>query len=139
MLKKELKKILPEDIYLLEVVEDNLTDCLMITIDSVNGVDIKTTTKITRIIKNSEYFISAYPSGIRLEVSSPSIFDSLTEPFQFKKNIGKKIQIKEFSSNFTKTLQIDSVDNSGFNGFEENNLYYIRFNEIEKANILVEF
>ena len=140
MLKKELKKILPEDIYLLDVVEDNLTDCLMITIDSDTGIDIKTTTRIAKIIKNSEYFISAYPSGIRLEVSSPSIFDSLTEPFQFKKNIGKKIQIKEFSSNFTKTLQIESVDNTGFNGFEDSdNLFYIRFNEIEKANILVEF
>ena len=140
MLKKELKKILPEDIYLLDMVEDNLTDCLMITIDSDTGIDIKTTTRIAKIIKNSEYFISAYPSGIRLEVSSPSIFDSLTEPFQFKKNIGKKIQIKEFSSNFTKTLQIESVDNTGFNGFEDSdNLFYIRFNEIEKANILVEF
>tara|TARA_Y100000768_G_scaffold280449_1_gene215426 strand:- start:288 stop:710 length:423 start_codon:yes stop_codon:yes gene_type:complete len=140
MLKKELMKILPEDIYLLNIVEDNLTDCLMITIDSVTGVDIKTTTRIAKIIKNSEYFTSAYPSGIRLEVSSPSIFDSLTEPFQFKKNIGKKIQIKEFSSNFTKTLRINSVDNAGFNGFEESDdLSYIRFNEIEKANILVEF
>ena len=140
MLKKELKKILPDDIYLLDIVEDNLTDCLKITIDSVTGVDIKTTTRIAKIIKNSEYFKNAYPAGVRLEVSSPSIFDSLTEPFQFKKNIGKKIQIKEFSSNFTKTLQIDSVDNAGFNGFEDSDdLSYIRFNEIEKANILVEF
>ena len=92
------------------------------------------------LYRNSEYFTSAYPSGIRLEVSSPSIFDPLTEPFQFKKYIGKKIHIKEFSSNFTKTLQIDSVDNSGFNGFvDSDDLFYIRFNEIEKANILVEF
>ena len=140
MLKNELKKILPDDIYLLGIVEDNLTDCLKITIDSVNGVDIKTTTRIAKIIKNSKYFKSAYPAGLRLEVSSPSIFDSLTEPFQFKKNIEKKIQIKEFSSNFTKTLRINSVDNAGFNGFEESDdLSYIRFNEIEKANILVEF
>ena len=140
MLKNELKKILPDDIYLLNMVEDNLTDCLKITIDSATGVDIKTTTRIVKIIKNSKYFTNAYPTGMRLEVSSPSIFDSLTEPFQFKKNIGKKIQIKEFSSNFTKTLKIYSVDNVGFNGFEDSDdLFYIKFNEIEKANILVEF
>ena len=140
MLKKELKKILPDDIYLLDVVEDNLTDCLKITIDSATGVDITATTRIAKIIKNSEYFINTYPVGVRLEVSSPSIFDSLTKPFQFKKNIGKKIKIKKFSSNFTKTLQIESVDNAGFNGFEESeDLFYIRFNEIEKANILVDF
>ena len=140
MLEKELKKILPDDIYLLDIVEDNIIDGLKIIIDSVAGVDIKTTTRIAKIIKNSEYFKNAYPAGVRLEVSSPSIFDSLTEPFQFKKNIGKKIQIKEFSSNFTKTLRINSVDNAGFNGFEESDdLSYIRFNEIEKANILVEF
>ncbi len=140
MLKKELKKILPDDIYLLDIVEDNLIDCLKITIDSIAGVDIKTTTRIAKIIKNSKYFTSAYPAGVRLEVSSPSIFDSLTEPFQFKKNIGKKIQIKEFSSNSTKILQIDSVDNAGFNGFEDSdNFFYVRFNKIEKANILVEF
>ena len=126
MLKKELKKILPDDIYLLDIVEDNLVDCLKITIDSIAGVDIKTTTRITKIIKNSEYFKNAYPAGVRLEVSSPSIFDSLTEPFQFKKNIGKKIQIKEFSSNFSKTLQIDSVDNAGFNGFEDNDDFFYR-------------
>ena len=140
MLKKELKKILPDDIYLLDIVEDNITDILKITIDSATCVDIKTTTRIARIIKNSEYFINTYPAGARLEVSSPSIFDSLTEPFQFKKNIGKKIKIKEFSSKITKTLQIESVDNEGFNGFEDNyNFFYIRFNKIEKANILVEF
>ena len=140
MLKKELKKILPDDIYLLDMVEDNLTDCLKITIDSATRVDIETTTRIVKIIKNSKYFTNAYPTGMRLEVSSPSIFDSLTEPFQFKKNIGKKIQIKEFSSNFTKTLKIYSVDNVGFNGFEDSDdLFYIKFNEIEKANILVEF
>ena len=140
MLKKELKKILPVDIYLLDIVEDNLTDCLKVTIDSEAGVDIKTTARIAKIIKRSEYFLNTYPTGIRLEVSSPSIFDSLTEPFQFKKNIGKKIQIKEFSSNFTKTLLINSVDNSGFNGSgDRDNLFYIRFNEVEKANILVEF
>ena len=140
MLKKELKKILPDDIYLLDMIEDDLTDCLKVTIDSVAGVDIKTTTRIAKIIKNSEYFTNAHPEGVRLEVSSPSIFDSLTEPFQFKKNIGKKIQIKEFSSDYTKILQIESVDNSGFNGFEDNDdFFYIRFNEIEKANILVEF
>ena len=140
MLKNELKKILPDDIYLLELVEDNLANCLKITIDSEAGVDIKLTAKIAKIIKNSKYFTSFYPSGIRLEVSSPSIFDSLTKPFQFKKNIGKKIQIKEFSSISTKTLQIESVDNAGFNGFEDSDdFFYIRFNEIEKANILVEF
>ena len=140
MLKNELMNILPDDIYLMNIVEDKLTDCLKITIDSETGVDIKSTVKIAKIIKKSEFFLNTYPSGIRLEVSSPSIFDSLTEPFQFKKNIGKKIQIKEFSSNFTKTLQIDSVDNAGFNGFEDSDdFFYIRFNEIEKANILVEF
>ena len=140
MLKKELKKILPDDIYLLDIVEDNLSDCLKITIDTETGVDIKLTTKISKIIKNSDYFKNAYPEGVRLEVSSPSIFDSLTEPFQFKKNIGKKIQIKEFSSNSTKILQIDSVDNEGFNGFEgSDDFFYIKFNKIEKANILVEF
>ena len=48
--------------------------------------------------------------------------------------------MKIISSNFIKTLQIESVDNAGFNGFEDSdNLFYIRFNEIEKANILVEF
>ena len=140
MLKKELKKILPDDIHIMSIKEDNLTDCLKIIIDSEAGVDIKTTTIVAKIIKNSKKFLNTYPSGIRLEVSSPSIFDSLTKPFQFKKNIGKKIQIKEFSSNFTKTLRIDSVDNAGFNGFEDSdNPFYVRFNEIEKANILVEF
>ena len=140
MLKNELKKILPDDIYLLDIVEDSLTDCLKITIDSEAGVNIKSTAKIAKIIKKSEYFLNTYPSGIRLEVSSPSIFDSLKEPFQFKKNIGKKIQVKEFSSNFVKTLSIDSVDSAGFNGSgDSDDLLYIKFNDVEKANILVEF
>ena len=140
MLKNELMNILPDDIYLMNIVEDKLTDCLKITIDSETGVDIKSTVKIAKIIKKSEFFLNTYPSGIRLEVSSPSIFDSLTEPFQFKKNIGKKIQVKEFSSNLTKTLVIDSVDSAGFNGSgDSNDLFYVKFKEVEKANILLEF
>ena len=140
MLKNELMNILPDDIYLLNIVEDKLTNCLKITIDSETGVDIKSTAKIAKIIKKSEFFLNTYPSGIRLEVSSPSIFDSLTEPFQFKKNIGKKIQVKEFSSNLTKTLVIDSVDSAGFNGSgDSNDLFYVKFKEVEKANILLEF
>ena len=90
MLEKELKKLLPNNIFLLNIYENSQTNCLKVTIDSSSGVDIKTTAKVSKIIKNSDLFKNAYPSGIRLEVSSPSIFDSLQEPFQFKKNIGKR-------------------------------------------------
>ena len=60
MLKKELKKILPDDIYLLDVVEDNLTDCLKITIDSATGVDITTTTRIAKIILHKQNWKLAF-------------------------------------------------------------------------------
>ena len=66
MLKKELKKILPDDIYLLDIVEDSLTDCLKITIDSVAGVNIKTTTGIAKIIKNHRALIETELYVIRV-------------------------------------------------------------------------
>ena len=39
------------------MVEDNLTDCLKITIDSVTGVDIKTTSRIPTQPINKQGFI----------------------------------------------------------------------------------
>ena len=138
MLKNRIIDLLPDDIYLLDIVEDLSSDRLKIVIDSSKPIKISTTTKIAKLIRNSFLLDEYYSDGIRLEVTSPSIYDPLIKPFQYKKNIGRKISIKKISENKTFLFNINKVDSIGFHGLSDKNEVYIPFKDIESAKIIVD-
>ena len=69
------------------------TGYVRIILDGDNNISLKDTTKMTKLLKKSADFINLFPKGYRLEVTSPGVDSPLIFPFQFKKNIGRKINI----------------------------------------------
>jgi ribosome maturation factor RimP len=64
-----------------------------IILDGEKNISLRDTTRMTKLLKKSTDFTDLFPKGFRLEVTSPGLDSPLMFPFQFKKNIGRKINI----------------------------------------------
>ena len=130
--------IMPKDLVLIDLEQDKSS--IRIIVDSVKSVDLDTTAYIAKKIRNSESLNKYLPEDFRLEVSSPGIDSPLTHPFQYKKNIGRQLKIKESSTSneikakLTQVLEygIIATDNKG-------KTIKFKFDEIESATIITVF
>ena len=62
---------------LLDAREDLRGNYLRIVIDSEDNITLNDTTRLTKILRDSNEIDSIYPSGFRLEVSTPGLNNSL--------------------------------------------------------------
>tara|TARA_Y100000741_G_scaffold41115_1_gene28644 strand:- start:12 stop:449 length:438 start_codon:yes stop_codon:yes gene_type:complete len=92
-LKNIVEPHLAEDHILLDAVEDPRGSYLRIIIDSENSITLDETTSLTKNLKGSAEFETMYPNGYRLEVSTPGLDNSLKFPFQYKKNINRRLKV----------------------------------------------
>ena len=69
------------------------TGYVRIVLDGDKNISLRDTTKMTKLLKKSIDFTNLFPDGYRLEVTSPGLDSPLVFPFQFKKHIGRKINI----------------------------------------------
>ena len=130
--------IMPKDLVLIDLEQDKSS--IRIIVDSVKSVDLDTTAYIAKKIRNSESLNKYLPEDFQLEVSSPGIDSPLTHPFQYKKNIGRQLKIKESSTSnkinakLTQVLEegIIVIDNKG-------KTIKFKFDEIESATIITVF
>ena len=130
--------IMPKDLVLIHLEQDKSN--IRIIVDGIKSVDLDTTAYIAKKIRNSESLNKYLPEDFRLEVSSPGIDSPLTHPFQYKKNIGRQLKIKESSTsneikvNLAQVLEdgIVTTDNKG-------KTIKFKFDEIESATIITVF
>ena len=92
-LKNVVEPHLAEGHILLDAVEDPRGSYLRIIIDSENSITLDETTSLTKNLKGSAEFETMYPNGYRLEVSTPGLNNSLKFPFQYKKNINRRLRV----------------------------------------------
>ena len=92
-LKNIVEPHLAEGHILLDAVEDPRGSYLRIIIDSENNITLEETTSLTKNLKGSAEFETMYPNGYRLEVSTPGLDNSLKFPFQYKKNINRRLRV----------------------------------------------
>ena len=92
-LKNIVEPHLAEGHILLDAVEDTRGSYLRIIIDSENSITLDDTTSLTKNLKDSTDFETMYPNGYRLEVSTPGLDNSLKFPFQYKKNINRRLRV----------------------------------------------
>ena len=105
------------------------TGYVRIVLDGDKNISLRDTTEMTKLLKKSAEFVNLFPKGYRLEVTSPGLDSPLVFPFQFKKHIGRKINI---------TMK-DKFDNSSVEAFiksaNENYLSLV----INKENLKIEY
>ena len=130
--------IMPKDLVLIDLEQDKSS--IRIIIDGAKSVDLDTTAYIAKKIRNSESLNKYLPEDFQLEVSSPGIDSPLTYPFQFKKNIGRQLKIKESSTLSEIKAKLTQVLEDGVVVTKDKGkTIKFKFDEIESATIITVF
>ena len=126
---------------LLDAKEDSRGNYLRIVIDSEDKITLNDTAKLTKALRDSIEIDSKYPSGYRLEVSTPGLNNSLRFPFQYKKNINRTLVV----SYIEKEVEVEVEGNLVKAGDNEIELIYsdksiiINYENIIDAKVIVSF
>jgi ribosome maturation factor RimP len=139
-LKEKIAKVIPENLFFIDLVENKAQSRIKIIIDGMDSIDLQTTTSIARYIRNSEIVSSEYPNGVQIEVTSPGIDAPLVYPFQFKKNINRSLNVKTFDKIEPFLIKLTNVFKDSFEGTLVSGVKSrYKFEEIESATIQIKF
>ena len=120
---------------------DSRSSSIKIIVDSVKDIPIDKTADLVKEIKNDENIISSFPDGVRLEVGTPGIGSNLEKAFQYKKNIGRKIQLEyQLNSNtISNTYLLSDANEIGIVVDDGIGKLGIDYNNIINARIKISF
>jgi len=140
-IEKDIKKLLDRDIYLIDVQENHNNDLLKIIIDSEADINIDRIAEITRKIRDAEIIDNYYPNGYKMEVSSIGVGANLEYPFQYKKNIGRKLKLKFDTKDSAKSVKapLKDVDDTGIYILMNYEISYINYKNIKQAQVMISF
>ena len=137
-LNTKIADIIPKDLVLVDLIQDKSK--IKVIIDSSEPIDLDTTADIAKKIRNSNSLDKLLPEDFQLEVSSPGIDAPLKYPFQYKKNIGRQLKIKERTRKNFKNIKLKKVTKDGITGINKRGEdIVIKFNNIESAIIITVF
>ena len=138
----ELKKLLVPilEMHKVHLVEMELrgqpnNQVLSVYLDTEEGITLQEIADITREFEGILDLEDPLPGKYRLDISSPGIDRPLTEEWQFKKNIGKNLQITfESEGKLTqKTGTLESIESDVLILSEKNQRISIDRGQIRKA------
>lgn len=140
-LREIIKTHIPKDIEMLSLKIDSRSSFIKITIDSIKDIPIDKTAALAQAIKVDENIISSFPDGVRLEVGTPGIGSNLEKDFQYKKNIGRKIELEYRSKDNTikETFLLIGNNETGINVKDGKVEYYIDYSDIISARVKISF
>ena len=141
-LRSIIKNHLSEGIVLMDLFHNSGSDFVKVTIDSIDNISIKETSKIAKRIKNDDNITSMFPNGCRLEVTTPGIGSKLVKKFQYEKNIGRNILLEYCESNSSficDTFLLVDVKNGGITVSKNKMDRFVIFENIKSAKIKVSF
>ena len=128
-------------IFIVSVKQGSRQDLVRLIVDAEHHVCLDETTKIAKRILNSKHIQSMFPNGVRIEVSTSGITAPLQHDYQFKKNIGKKLNISiqdELDKNILGILK--EVKENGIHMTDnDKKTQFYPFDEICRATVQVSF
>ena len=140
-LQNIIKPLLASNQILLEITEDLRGNYIRIIIDSEYGLTLDDTAKLTKRLKRTEELDSLFPEGFRLEVSTPGIDSPLMEPFQYKKNLNRNLNVVylEGGSEFQTTSKIVSANDDSFELKKDDKTLFLSYSQVKSAKVKVSF
>ena len=137
--KNTIKSLIPSDCTIINYNDFSKSGKIKLIIDSFDGIDLNSTSVLAQKIKKSDTINEFYPNGLQLEISSPGIDSDLKLPFQFSKNIGRKLKISTFNEQELVITLTDSSDD-GINGEDKNGKQVnLTYDQIQNAKVIIEF
>lgn len=137
--KNTIKSLIPSDCTIIDYNDFSKSGKIKLIIDSFDGIDLNSTSILAQKIKKSDVINEFYPYGLQLEISSPGIDSDLKLPFQFSKNIGRKLKISTINEQELVITLTDSSDHE-INGEDINGKQInLTYDQIQNANVIIEF
>ena len=126
---------------LMDVTHDVRGNFVRIIVDSESVLTLDDTAKLTRSIKNASETLSEFPDGVRIEVSTPGLDWSLSEPFQYKKNLNRNLDVvyDENKSSTKVTGKIVRVGDKSFELETDNKILSLSYDQVKSALVNVSF
>ena len=125
----------------MDISEDTRGKYIRVVIDAERPVTLDDTTNLSKKLRNDDELDIRFPDGFRLEVTTPGLDKGLESPFQFRKNIDRKLKINfsngDGAQSITGTL-IDANDQCVYirdSGQE----FSLRYDKINSAKVLISF
>ena len=136
-----IEPLLEDGQILMDVTHNVRGNFVRITVDSESVLTLDDTAKLTRSIKNASETLSEFPDGVRIEVSTPGLDCSLSEPFQFKKNLNRNLDVvyDDNKSSTKVTGKIISVGNESFELESGNKTLSLSYDQIKSALVKLSF
>ncbi len=125
----------------MDISENTRGNSIRVVIDAERPVTLDDTTNLSKKLRNDDELDIRFPDGFRLEVTTPGLDKALESPFQFRKNIDRKIKITFSNGDGTQTTKgtlIDANDTCVFikeNGQE----FSLRYDQINSAKVIISF
>ena len=137
--KNTIESLIPADCAIIDYNDFSKSGKIKLIIDSSSGIDLESTSILAKKIKKSDTINDFYPNGVQLEISSPGIDADLIFPFQYSKNIGRKIKIYT-TDNRELIVILNASNETGINGNLKNGKKVeLAYDQIQKANVIIDF
>ena len=136
-----IDSLLGKNIFIVSVNQNSHQDLVRLIVDAEHDVCLDKTTEIARRIRDSKDIHSMFSNEVRIEVSTPGITAPLEFDYQFKKNIGRKLNISlqgERDKNILGVLK-DVKENGIHMTSNDKKIQFYPFDDICKATVQVSF
>ena len=137
--KNIIESLVPSDFVIIDYNDFSKSGKIKLIIDSMCGVDLKSTSVLAKKIKKSDIINDFYPNGLQLEITSPGLDSDLKIPFQYIKNIGRRLKIQTIDDQEL-TIRLLSSNDAGVSGEDKSGKEInLAFDQIQKAKVIIEF
>ena len=137
--KNTIQDLVPSDYVIIDYNDFSQSGKIKLVIDSFNGVDLNSTSELAKKIKKSDIISEYFPDGIQLEISSPGIDAVLKYPFQFSKNIGRRLKILTINEEELVITLSQSNDNGISGEIKSGKQINLTYDQIQNAKVIIEF
>jgi len=136
-----VENYLTSDLILMDISEDTRGNFIRVVIDAERPVTLDDTTNLSKKLRNDDEMDIRFPDGFRLEITTPGLDKALESPFQFRKNIDRKLKIAYSNGDGTQTITgtlIDANDTCVYIK-ESGQEFSLRYDQINSAKVLISF
>lgn len=136
-----IEPLLEDGQILMDVTHNVRGNFVRIIVDSESVLTLDDTAKLTRSIKNASETLSEFPDGVRIEVSTPGLDCSLSEPFQFKKNLNRNLDVVYYDNSLSTkvTGKIVRVGDKSFELESNDKTLSLSYDQVKSALVNISF
>ena len=136
-----VENYLSSDLILMDISENTRGNFIRVVIDAERPVTLDDTTNLSKKLRNDDELDIRFPDGFRLEVTTPGLDKDLESPFQFRKNIDRKLKIAFSNDDGAQTITgtLIGANDTCVSLMKSGQEFSLRYDQINSAKVLISF